>query len=85
MRTAEAMVAIHGRAGADRAYADAVRAAADPAASPEDRGFANLVATFAKARYLEIARTPPEQRGRVYVRWMDRRGQLITGLLAERA
>lgn len=83
IRTAEALVAIHGRAGADRAYAEAMRAEGNPRVGDEERGHLRLVATIARERYLELMRTAPEERTGIYIRWLERRGQMISTLLAE--
>jgi hypothetical protein len=83
VRTAEALVAIHGQVGVERAYAEANRAAENPAVDPEERGHLNLVAQLARVRFLELEATAPEKRCHVYMRWLCRKGQLISGLLAE--
>jgi hypothetical protein len=51
--------------------------------APPKRGHLILVATLARAMYLELERVTPEERTCTYMRWLDRRGQLISTFLAE--
>lgn len=81
MRTAEALVANHGQSGAERAYHEAVEAARNPDVRSEELGHLDLVAHIARTRFLELERISPEERRFIYMRWLCRKGQIITGAL----
>jgi len=78
VRVAEALVAVHGRAGVERAYAEASRATDDTSVGELERRHLNLVATIARKRFLQLEHTHPDKRRFVYTRWLDRRGQMIS-------